>query len=104
MMAPQKRPKSVLQLVEPPEKSKSDKGQGHRDRQETNQQQQNEHHAPPPQSAASSELVGIPENQSETDELSRKMQEATLQESSSARLVNYLFMTCTSTFYKIITK
>lgn len=89
MMALQKRPKSVLQLVEPPEKSKSDKG--HRDR-ETHQQQIAEHHAPPPQSSGSGELGGIPENQSDTDELSRKMQEATLQEPSSARLVDYSLM------------
>ncbi|ODN05228.1 Protein CASC3 [Orchesella cincta] len=65
MMAPQKRPKSVLQLVEPPEKSKLDKGP-------TKDSQHFEHQ---------SELVGmnpIPENSSEA-ELSKKMEEASLE-------------------------
>ncbi|CAL8131712.1 unnamed protein product [Orchesella dallaii] len=66
MMAPQKRPKSVLQLVEPPEKSRMDKGP-------KDSQQHLEHQQ--------SELVGmnpIPETTSEA-ELSKKMEEASLE-------------------------
>lgn len=61
MMAPQKRPKSVLQLVEPPEKSKGPK-------------------EPQTMEQPPAELGGmnsIPENPAEV-ELSRKLQETTL--------------------------